>query len=156
MGRIRRAGRRLAPFFRGSRLALFVLVGVAVLAGVVEAGLLAIIATSAAGRATGSEEIVQSVGPATLAITRWTAFGIALGMALLRAGLQVWLAWLPAQMSARVLADLRRKLFASFTATRWSVKAAERDGRSEERRVGKESRGRRALEPSKRTKGDEL
>lgn len=128
MGRIRRAGRRLAPFFRGSRLALFVLVGVAVLAGVVEAGLLAIIATIAAGLATGSEEIVQSVGPATLEITRWTAFGIALGMALLRAGLQVWLAWLPAQMSARVLADLRRKLFASFTATRWSVKAAERDG----------------------------
>lgn len=72
--------------------------------------------------------IAQDLGPLMVEVTINAAFAVALGLALARAALQVWLARLPAQMSARVLADLRNQLFDSFVGTTWSVKSKERDG----------------------------
>ena len=126
--RLRRAWRRLSPFFRSSGLLLAAIVGVSVLAGFVEAALLMLIATMAVGLADGSGALTHQLGPISLELSRTTTFAVAIGMALVRAGVQLVLAYIPAKMSARVLADLRLQLFEAFTATSWSVKATERDG----------------------------
>lgn len=122
------AWRRLSPFFRSSRAGLAALVATSVVAGLVEAGLIALIATMAVGLADGAETLSFGLGPLSLETGRNAMFVLAVGLALLRAGLQLLLARLPAQMSARVLSDLRTQLFESFTASAWSVKAKERDG----------------------------
>lgn len=122
------AWRRLAPFFRPARGALVLLVALSVLAGLVEATLMALIATMAVSIAEGGPTISLTLGPLSVETRRATMFALAIGLALVRAGLQLLLARLPATMSARVLSDLRLQLFESFTASAWSVKARERDG----------------------------
>ncbi|WEV76947.1 ABC transporter ATP-binding protein [Janibacter cremeus] len=126
--RLRRAWRRLSPFFRSSTPLLASIVVVSILAGFVEAGLLMLIASMAVGLAEGGGGITQQFGPLSVDMGRSTVFAVAVGMALLRAGLQLVLAYIPARMSAQVLADLRIQLFESFTSTAWSVKSRERDG----------------------------
>lgn len=128
MLRLRRAWRRLSPFFRSARLLLVGVVAVSIVAGFVEAGLLTLIATMAVGLANGEGGVTYSLGPVSVEMRRSTTFVVAVGMALLRAGLQIVLAYLPARMSARVLSDLRIQLFEAFTSASWSVKSTERDG----------------------------
>ncbi|QNF95888.1 ABC transporter ATP-binding protein [Janibacter sp. YB324] len=99
-----------------------------IVAGFVEAGLLTLIATMAVGVADGRDVSSFSIGPVSLRVDPSTTFVIAIGLALLRAALQLVLAYLPAQMSARVLADLRGQLFETFTSAAWPVKSTERDG----------------------------
>lgn len=122
------AWRKLRPFFRGTGLSLALLVVVSIITGLVEASLLALIATMAVSLAEGGSHIPIQFGPRTVEAARDTTFAVAVALALARAGLQVLLAYLPAQMSARVLTDLRIELFEAFTASSWSVKAQERDG----------------------------
>ena len=126
---MRRAWGRISPFFGGARKQIAVLIALAVLAGLVEAGLLALIATIAAALSEGADTISVGLGPWAGEASRPLAFGIAAGLALARAGLHLWLAHLPARMSAQVLARLRSQLFGSFTGSSWSVKADEREGR---------------------------
>lgn len=125
---LRGAWRELSPFFRGTGGKLSVLVVVAIITGLVEASLLALIATMSVSLAEGDSSISFRVGPLALEAARSTTFAIAVAMAVARAGLQLVLAYLPAQMSSQVLTDLRIELFESFTASAWSVKAKERDG----------------------------
>lgn len=125
---LRNAWKRLAPFFRASRGQILLLVALAVLAGLIEASLLATIAAIAAALSEGDQMIVLDLGFATMMVGRTAIFVIAILLALARAGLQVGLAYLPAQMSATLLADLRNQLFESFTASAWSVKSGEREG----------------------------
>src|SRR5699024_8022882 len=107
---------------------MLLLVALAVVAGLVEAALLATIAAIAAALSEGDQMITLHLGFVTLLVGRTATFVIAVLMALARAGLQVGLAYLPAQMSATLLADLRNQLFESFTASAWSVKSSEREG----------------------------
>lgn len=126
--RFRWAWRRLSPFFTSSRGRVALLVVLSVLAGLFEAVLLALIAAIAASLSEGEATITQQFGPLTVSLQRSTTFVVAIAIALVRALLQLALARLPAQMSARVLADLRRELFESYTRSAWSTKAKERDG----------------------------
>lgn len=125
---LRMAWRRLAPFFRSSRAGLTALVALSVVAGLVEASLMALIATMAVSIADAADTMTLSLGPVSFGAGRNVMFAVAIGLALLRAGLQLLLARLPAQMSAGVLSDLRIQLFESFTQSAWSVKSRERDG----------------------------
>lgn len=122
------AWRRISPFFRSSRGGLTALVVLSVLAGLVEASLMALIATMAVSIADNAGRLTLEAGPLSVEAGRSTMFAVAIGLALLRAGLQLLLARLPAQMSARVLSDLRIQLFESFSQSAWSVKSRERDG----------------------------
>lgn len=99
-----------------------------VAAGIVEATLLALIASIAAAIAEGHPTITLALGPVRIEQARSATFAIALVLALVRAGLQILLAYVPAQMSARLLAELREQLFTAFTASSWSAKSNERDG----------------------------
>ena len=126
--RLRQAWLRLSPFFGSARLPLVGVVLTSILAGFVEAGLLTLIATMAVGVAEGRSGFTLPLGPASVQLDRSMTFGVAVTLALVRAALQLILAYLPARMSARVLSDLRVHLFEAFTAASWSVKSTERDG----------------------------
>lgn len=123
-----RAWRRLSPFFESSRVGLSLIVALSVLAGLVEAALMALIATLAVGIAEGGDTMALEFGPVAFETARETVFAVAVGLALLRAATQLLLARLPAQMSGRVLSELRVQLFDSFTASSWAIKSKERDG----------------------------
>lgn len=125
---LRRAWRRISPFFRPSRGQLVLLVALSVVAGLVEASLLALIATLAISISEETQSISFTLGPIPLETSRSTMFAVAVGLAVVRACLQLGLARVPAQMSSQVLADLRVQLFDAFTASSWTVKAGERDG----------------------------
>ena len=122
------AWRRLSPFFRGSRAWLALLVTIAVLTGFLEASVLALIAAMAVALSEGSHTTVLSLGPLDLDMSQRLTFTVAVGLTLARAVLQLSLAYLPARMSAAVMADLRLQLFTAFTRTSWATKAKERDG----------------------------
>lgn len=125
---VRRAWRRLLPFMRGSRKWLALLVGLAVLAGLLEASVLALIASMAVSLSEGSRSTTLSVGPVEAEMSQTVTFTVAITLTLGRTLIQLALAYLPAQISAKVMADLRVQMFTAFTRTGWSTKAQERDG----------------------------
>ncbi|WP_244242407.1 ABC transporter ATP-binding protein [Nocardioides seonyuensis] len=122
------AWRRLSPFFRGSRRHIMLLVALAVSAGLVEASVLALVATIAVALSTGGGEVALHVGPLAADLSQSGALAVAFGLTLVRAALQLALAYLPGRMSSQVMADLRVDLFSAFTNSAWSVKAQEGGG----------------------------
>lgn len=122
------AWRRLSPFFRGARTRIALLVVLAVAAGLVEASVLALIAAMAVSLSTGAEQTPLSMGPLTVEMPQTLTFVVAMALTLSRAVLQLVLAYLPGQMSAQVMADLRIQLFTAFTNTSWATKAKEGGG----------------------------
>lgn len=116
------------PFLGASRRSLLVMAGASVLAGLLEAALLALVATLASALSQGLSRIDATAGPIQISSSVPTLILVGVVLALFRAVLQVWLAYLPAAMSANVMTNLRRTLFDRFTRTSWSVQAAERDG----------------------------
>ncbi len=126
--RTRAAWKRLSPFFGASRSTLLVMAASSVLAGLVEAALLVVISSLAVALSEDSDVVDAGIGPLSTEASFTTIFAVGIGLALLRAVLQVWLAYVPARLSAATTARLRRSLFEAFTGTAWSVQAAERDG----------------------------
>jgi len=124
----RAAWRRLAPFFRTSRLKMFLLVAGSVVAGTAEAALLAVVGAIAGALSNGVTEVTLELGPVGVSEPLEVMFAVGVGMAVVRGALQLMLAYLPASMSAHAVANLRRLLFDSFTGAAWPVKASERDG----------------------------
>lgn len=126
---IRVAWLRMSPFFRDSRARIALLVILAVTTGLVEASVLALIAAMTVSLSEGAETTPLSVGPLYLELPQNTTFAVAIALTLIRAVLQIFLAYLPAQVSSRVMADLRNEMFDAFTGSAWSTKTTERDGR---------------------------
>lgn len=126
--RVLASWQRLAPFLHGSRLSLAVLTVASVLAGLAEAALLALIAAVAAALSTNSPQVTTDFGPLRLDAGANAVLMVGVAVALFRAGLHTLLAYIPAQLSARATADLRRRLFDAFTQAAWPIKAKERDG----------------------------
>lgn len=126
--RPRRAWRRLAPFFASFGRRILLLAGMAVLAGLAEAALLALIASAGAALSVQGRQVQVTLGPVQLPSSTAVVFSLAFALCLVRAVVQLVLAYLPASMSAAAMARLRRRLFDSFTRTSWQVQASERDG----------------------------
>jgi ABC-type multidrug transport system fused ATPase/permease subunit len=122
------AWRQYRPFLGGARSRLVLLTMVAVCAGVIEAILLALVAALATALSEGSSRVDVHFGVFDLTTPLTVLFVVGVGMALVRAGVQLSLAYLPAKASAAVMVDLRRSLFDRFTGTSWAVQASERDG----------------------------
>ena len=120
--------RRLAPFLGTSPWGLLALAATAVLAGLLEASLLALIASVGTTLSQGAERVRMDLGPLAASASLGTTIIIGLVLAVLRGALQLLLAYLPARMSAAAMASLRQRLFDDFTKTSWSVQASERDG----------------------------
>lgn len=122
------AWRRLAAFFEDSRLKLAVLVPLSAVAGLAEAGLLALVAAAALALSQGERRVQVDLGPIDLDLGLQVVFVAGVILALLRGLVHLVLAYLPASISANAMASLRRRLFDSFVDATWATKSAERDG----------------------------
>ena len=123
-----RAVRRLGMFFEASRGRVALLGVTSVVAGLVEAALLALIAAVATGLSRGQDVVRADLGPVSIDSGLVATFTVGIALAVVRGGLQLLLAYLPARMSADAMAQLRRRLFDSFLGAAWPAKANERDG----------------------------
>ena len=131
-GTLRSAWRRLRPLC-GDRLgSVAALVGASVAAGLVEAGVLALVADVAAAMVTGGHRLTVSLGPLGRDTTVGTALLIALVLAGLRLVLRIVVAWLPARISSEVQARLRRELFDAYIGASWSAQSQQHEGHLQE------------------------
>lgn len=120
--------RQARPFLGASTGQLVLLAAGSLVAGIVEAALLALVALLAAALAVGTPDVEVALGPLAFSAPAAAVVAVGLGLALVRGVLHIWLAHRPAVLSAAVMADLRRTLFDRFMRTAWPVQAAERDG----------------------------
>jgi ATP-binding cassette, subfamily B, bacterial len=123
--------RRMRPFVGISRIQLTALVVASLAAGLVEASLLALIATIGTALGTGNDQLGIDLGIFEASISLNGAFILGFLLAAARAVLNAVVAYLPAAMSANAMASLRRQLFDAFLGTSWRVQATDRLGHFE-------------------------
>jgi ATP-binding cassette subfamily B protein len=128
INRYAQSWQQFRPFLGAAKSRLVLLTVVSVVAGMVEAGLLALVATLASALSKGEPRVEARLGWIDLSAPLSVLFVVGVGMAIVRGLLQIWLSYMPAQASANAMVDLRRALFNRFLATSWEVQAAERDG----------------------------
>jgi len=132
--RFRRVGRavaRLSPLLRRRRWTIVAIAGSSAGAGVAEAGVLALVAYIASAMSRGIDHTSVGFGPIHLEGIP-TLLGAAAVLALLRLGLKLVAARLPARLSGEVQTRLRNELFGSYLDASWSAKAQEKEGRLQE------------------------
>jgi ABC-type multidrug transport system fused ATPase/permease subunit len=114
------------------RDAIFGLSVTAVLSGIAEAGILAVIAQVAAALLADSGHVAVDAGPVNLELSIANLLVLAAVLAIVRTVLQAGGALLQARLAADVQADLRNDLFTAFTRASWSVQASDREGHLQE------------------------
>lgn len=123
---------RLRPLLGDRPWRIGLLAGLSVVAGLLEAAVLAVVAQIAVAMVEGSGRVATDLGPVGLEANVGTLLAVAAGLAAGRFGLHAALAWLPARISADVQARLRRDLYEAFTGASWQVQAEEREGHLQE------------------------
>ncbi len=118
---------------RGSVVAL---VFCSILAGVSEAGTLALIAQIAASLVTGAKEINLHAGVLHIHAPIGTLIDVAFVLTMARIVLQIPLSILPARIAADVQAALRRTLFDAYSRASWAVQSRDREGQLQETMTG--------------------
>ena len=108
------------------------LVTASLLSGLAEAGILAILAQTAAALADGASRIDISAGPLDESVAVGALLACGAGLALLRFALQTVLAVIPARIGTDMQARLRRELFDAFTRASWAVQSRDREGHLQE------------------------
>ena len=128
-GSLRDAWRRLQPFVGISPRWLAAVAATSIVAGVAEAGVLAIVvqiaSTMSRGRGVGGIDI----GPfalSHLSVVRMLL--LALALTTVRLALQLLGAYLPARLNADVQARLRDRVATAWLRAPWSLQATEREG----------------------------
>ena len=102
------------------------------LSGLVEAGLLALVAQVAAALVGGSSQVVLSVGLNQGHVRLGTVLIVAVALATVRALLQVTLAFLPSRIAADAQLQLRSDIFAAFIHASWPAQARDQEGHMQE------------------------
>ena len=103
-----------------------------VLAGLTEAGILAILAQTAVALVDGASRVRIDIGPVHSDETVGTLLTFALVLALVRLALQGLVSVLPARIAADMQAQLRTDLFNDFTRASWAVQSRDREGHLQE------------------------
>ncbi|HWX95650.1 MAG TPA: ABC transporter ATP-binding protein [Solirubrobacteraceae bacterium] len=102
-----------------------------IFAAFTEAGILAVVAQVAAALVNG-KGVHSQTGVFHFHAAVGTLLWIGAGLALLRLALQWPLSVLPARIAADVQAQLRRRIFRSFTRASWDVQSRDREGQLQE------------------------
>jgi len=132
LGSTYRGWRKLRPIVGKRLLPIAALGAISIVAGVVEAGVLALLAEVASEMVLKGQRVSVGLGPLSSLLPVGTAILAALGLAVVRLLLQLVLAWLPALIAANVQAELRFELFEAFTRASWAVKSKELEGQFQE------------------------
>jgi ATP-binding cassette subfamily B protein len=122
----------LADILGRNRALIAVLVVCSVVAGLAEAGVLAIVAQAAASLATGSHHVQAHVGPAHLSSSVGAILAVGGLLAFVRLALQAPVSYIPARISSDAQAWLRTSLLAAFTEASWTTQANDREGHFQE------------------------
>jgi ABC-type multidrug transport system fused ATPase/permease subunit len=104
----------------------------AVFAGIAEAGILAAVAQVAAVLLAEGDSVHVAVGPLSGDISVGGLLGIAAALVVFRVSLQGGSAALQSRLAANVQADLRTRLFGSFTRASWGFRSSDREGHLQE------------------------
>lgn len=123
---------KLQPIVGGRLLPVAGLGAISVVSGIVEAGLLTLLANVAAVMVLGTHHVKLSTGFISVQARVGTAIEVTLGLAFARLLLQLVLAWLPTRIAADVQAEVRTELFNAFTRASWGVKSSEKEGQFQE------------------------
>jgi ATP-binding cassette, subfamily B, bacterial len=122
----------LGGVIAGHRPEAAALVVTALLAGVAESTILALVVQVATTLVDGSDRVVATIGPIDLDAGVAIILAVAAGLAVVRLCLHVGVAYLPSRMAADRQAQLRRELFDAYSRSQWSTQADERDGHLQE------------------------
>ena len=126
---IRSAVRSVA---RGRGRPIFGLAVTAVLSGIAEAGILAVVAQVGTALVYGDHHVGVALGPVDLNPSVATLLIIAAVLSLARIGLLNANARLQSRLAADVQMDLRKELFGAFTEASWGLQSREREGHLQE------------------------
>jgi ABC-type multidrug transport system fused ATPase/permease subunit len=133
---IKQRKRLLSPHLRwllGDRIHLVVALTItALLTGICEASILAILATTASALVEGKSSIELDLGPLILHTEIGSILAIAFALSVARVGLGVAQSYFPPRVTGEVQAQLRRKLLSSFLGAAWSVQSQDREGHLQE------------------------
>ncbi|HVO55180.1 MAG TPA: ABC transporter ATP-binding protein [Solirubrobacterales bacterium] len=108
------------------------LVVTAVLSGLAEAGILAVIAQVAAALVSGTDAAHFAIGPLDLDPSISQLLGLAAIFSLARIALQAFSSLQQARLAADSQANARRRLFAAFTHASWGLQSRDREGHLQE------------------------
>lgn len=123
---------RIAALLGEQYAAAVALVVASLLAGLTEAGLLALLAQAAAALVDGVARVTVEAGPVQAELSLTVLLSVAGGLALGRLILQGAVAYLPARIVANMQAQLRDRLFGAFTRASWEVQSRDREGELQE------------------------
>jgi ATP-binding cassette subfamily B protein len=117
----------------GTRISLVgIVTATSIVVGLVEAGMLTLVANIAATMVVHGRTTSISVEPFSVRLSVGSALLVALSLTFVRLILRLVVAWLPTLIAANVQAELRQVLFDEFTRTSWATKAADREGHFQE------------------------
>ena len=118
----------------GRRLSSVVMLSLAaLLAGLAESGILAIVAAAASALVSQADHVHHlSVGSVAVNPTVGALLIFALGLAMIRLATYAALSFLPAHIGGNVQAELRSDLFDAFSRSSWSVQSRDREGHLQE------------------------
>ena len=127
---LRRRWRQAKPFFAASKGRVALLSGASVAAGFAEAGALLLLVQLALAISSGEDSVSVSTGPlgGTIDATVTGLIVASIVLALVRLGLNILVAYLPARMSTDTQARLRSEAVESFLNANWELQSKERDG----------------------------
>lgn len=103
-----------------------------VVAGLIEAAILASVAQAAAALVDGARRVDTAIGPLHLNESITIMLAVTFGLAVVRLLLQVPLSILPARIVTITAAKLQRDTFAAFTRASWAEKASALEGHLQE------------------------
>ena len=122
----------LGTVSEGHRGAAAVLLGAALLAGLAESVILALVAQAATAMVEGETEVSTSLGFFQLDAQVPVLLAIAGILAFVRLGLHLIVAYLPSRMAGDAQARIRRNLYDAYSRSTWATQADEHDGHLQE------------------------
>lgn len=102
------------------------------MAGLMESGILAIVAEAAAALVNRADRVTVSLGAVHAEPRLGVILAVGLILALVRLALQGVLSVIPARIGSDMQADVRRRIFAAFLRASWSEQSRDRDGHLQE------------------------
>jgi ATP-binding cassette subfamily B protein len=126
------AAARFGLLLGGSYWRVSVLMVASVVAGLIEAAILAAVAQAAAALVDGARRVVASIGPLHVNESITALLAVTFGLAVVRLVLQAPLSILPSRIVSNVAAKLQRDSFAAFTRASWAEKASALEGHLQE------------------------
>jgi ATP-binding cassette subfamily B protein len=106
--------------------------GASVVAGLIEAGILAAVAQAAAALVDGARRVDTAIGPLHVNESITVMLAVTFGLAVIRLVLQAPLSILPSRIVTNTAAKLQRDTFAAFTRASWTEKAGVLEGHLQE------------------------